>query len=149
MTGMRVDVYLDLEPQCAIKTRLVIKHKMIMCIPRIRVNQSHIANESINQSINHEVSYVGPPPKPIYFAWTKSVNSITRNYKIWFLLILKQFKKQGRWKLHAQRKNGINIWLKMWLLKPKISKDGRWGSWGYLRNWNLENHLKMGFRKIT
>ena len=31
--------------------------------------------------------------------------------------------------------------------KPKISKDGRWGSRGYLRNWNLENHLKMGFRK--
>ena len=77
------------------KTRLVIKHKMFMCISRIRVNQSHIANESINQSINHEVPYVGPPPKPIYFAWTKSVNSITRNYKIWFLLILKQFKNKG------------------------------------------------------
>ena len=49
------------------RMRLVNKCKMIICISRNRVCRSHMANESINQSINHEISYVGPPPKPILF----------------------------------------------------------------------------------
>ena len=32
-----------------------------------------------------------------------------------------------------KEKNGINILLKMGLLRPKNSKDERWGSWDYLK----------------
>ena len=42
-------------------------------------------DEQINQSINqnHEISYVGPPPKPdSFFAWINSINSLTWNYEI-------------------------------------------------------------------
>ena len=46
---------------------LVNKHRMTICISRNRANQTHMADKSTNQSINHEVKYVGPPPKPNLF----------------------------------------------------------------------------------
>ena len=41
---------------------------------------------------------LGPHQSPFIFAWINSINSITRNYGIWFLLILKRFffKKKNR-----------------------------------------------------
>ena len=35
-----------------------------------QVNQS-------DQSIDHKITYVGPPPKPVYFAWINITDSIT------------------------------------------------------------------------
>ena len=46
---------------------LVSKPRMTICISRNRVNQTHMADKSTNQSINHEVKYVGPPLKPDLF----------------------------------------------------------------------------------
>ena len=36
-----------------------------------QVNQS-------DQSIDHKITYVGPPPKPVYFAWINITDSITQ-----------------------------------------------------------------------
>ena len=33
-----------------------------------RINQSCMIIQSNNQSINHKVTHVGPPPKPVYLA---------------------------------------------------------------------------------
>ena len=77
---------------------------------------------------------VGPPPKPIYFAWTKSVNSMTRNYKIWFLRILKHLKKnKENSKVARQKEKGDQILLKMgfWVLKTLRMKALE--TWSYLK----------------
>ena len=49
------------------KIGLANKHRMITRISRNGVNQLHMTNESSNQSISHEITYVGPPPKPDCF----------------------------------------------------------------------------------
>ena len=46
------------------KIGLVDKRKLIMYISWNITDQSR----QINQSINHKIRYVGPPPKPVYFA---------------------------------------------------------------------------------
>ena len=40
---------------------------IIKRISRNRINQSYMANKLVKQSISREVTYVGPPPKPVYF----------------------------------------------------------------------------------
>ena len=34
-----------------------------------RVNQSCMIIKANNQSLNHKVAHVRPPPQPVYFAW--------------------------------------------------------------------------------
>ena len=65
---------------CYQKMGLVNKHRMIMCISRNRVNQSRMANKSTNQSINHKITCVGPPPKPDLFL-QKSISQIPLFWK--------------------------------------------------------------------
>ena len=74
---------------------------------------------------------LGPPTKAHFiFAWINSINPTTWNYKIEFLLILKHLKKSWKlWNLHAKKKNGGKILLKMrGFSEPKHSKeDGKCG----------------------
>ena len=42
----------------------------------IEQNESIMCDNQINQSINHKITYVGPPPKPVYFAWINITDSI-------------------------------------------------------------------------
>ena len=64
---MRENTYLGGEPICAIKKRVSaqlrnnFKHV-------IEQNKSIKCDNQVNQSINHKIIYVGPPPKPVYFA---------------------------------------------------------------------------------
>ena len=69
MIRMRVDVYLDRERSMRYhKTGLVSNEQNI--IKRItwnKINQTRTISKSIKQSINRQFTYVGPPPKPVYF----------------------------------------------------------------------------------
>ena len=49
---------------------------IITCMLESRVDQSRMIIKANNQSINHKVTYVGLPPKPIYFAWINITDSI-------------------------------------------------------------------------
>ena len=40
---------------------------IIKRISRNRIDQTHKISKSIKQSINHEFTYVGPPPKLAYY----------------------------------------------------------------------------------
>ena len=66
---------------------------------RNRVNQSYMANKSIDQSINHEVKYMGPPtkarsllPEPIPITPSFGITELDS------LLISKHFKNRGSMK---------------------------------------------------
>ena len=120
----------------------------------IEQNKSWMTPESTKQSINHKISYVGPPPKPIsIFAWINSINSIIRNYGIRFMLILKRFKIMELGKLFARKKNSNKTLLKVdfW----KLIKMGRMKNLGDLKlfqnrsfqkkcaNQGSRNHLQV------
>ena len=114
----------------------------------IEQNKSCMATELTNQSINHKISYVGPPPKLIsIFAWIDFISSINWNYKIEFMFILKHFKswqiRKGLVKKKMAAKfywNWDSVMLK--ILKMKDEKMGIiWKS-------DLEKDIyKMGFKK--
>ena len=91
-----------------------------------QVNQS-------DQSIDHKIMYVGPPPKPVYFAWINSNNSITWNYEIKSMLILKRFKIVKNSKVARRKEDGGQILLKMgfWVLKTLRMKALE--TWSYLK----------------
>ena len=42
----------------------------------IEQDESIMCDNQINQSINHKITYVGPPPKPVYFVWINVTDSI-------------------------------------------------------------------------
>ena len=42
----------------------------------IEQNESIMCDNHINPSINHKITYVGPPPKPVYFVWINVTDSI-------------------------------------------------------------------------
>ena len=50
---------------------------IIKRISRNKIDQTRKISKSIKQSINHEFTYVGPSPKPVYFARINSINLIT------------------------------------------------------------------------
>ena len=75
---------------------------------------------------------LGPHQSTIYFALTKSVNSIITNYKIWFLLILKHFLKNKRdVKMACQEEEWEQIFI------------GKWDFWNLkipMRKWKVRTH---------
>ena len=102
---------------------------IIKRISRNRVNQSCMANKSIDQSIKHEVKYVGPPPKPVYFARINSINLITWELRnlIWDSF-LKRFKIWKIMKIACRREMAANF-IKNRILEPKGNlrmKDGKY-----------------------
>ena len=50
-------------------------------------------DNQVNQSVNQSISHIcrAPTEAQFIFAWTKSVNSIIQNYKIWFFAYFKTF----------------------------------------------------------
>ena len=68
-TGMGIDMYLGDEPQRAYqKVRLVHNLGINACMSESMVNQSRMIIKASDQSINHKVTHVESPPKPIYLA---------------------------------------------------------------------------------
>ena len=63
---MRENTYLGGEPICAIKRRVSaqLKNNFEHVIEQ---NKSDMNSNQINQSIDHRIPYVGPPPKPVLF----------------------------------------------------------------------------------
>ena len=84
----------------------------------IEQNKSCMATESTKQPINHKISYVGPPPKPIsIFAWIDFISSINWNYKIEFMFYFKNILKSEKLqKLHAEER-----WQQIFI--------GKWDFW--------------------
>ena len=146
LTRVGMSVYLDLQWQMHYHEAGSVNNEYVHILIRMsrsRIHQTRMANKSIKRSISHEIIYVGPTPKPIYFAWTKSVNSITRNYKIWFLRILehlKKTKKSQKWL--AGKKMATKFY---WKWDFGIKKNERWKSRGVGIIWKDE--LKKIFTK--
>ena len=113
-----------------------------------------MCDNQINQSINHKITYVGPPPQPVYFAWVNVTDSIIPElWKSHSCLLksrwaedclrtrveLKLFeRKSDFWnlfeRLESQRllKNwSFRVYLKIRLLEIKFERD-----------WNFENDLR-------
>ena len=83
---------------------LVNKHRLIIYISWNMAKQSRMANKSINQSIGHEFTCVGPPTRA-HFILPESI-SITPLFGITELdsmLISKHFKNKGSMKIACQK----------------------------------------------
>ena len=83
--------------------------------------------ESINQSINHKITYVGPDQSPIYFCINQFCKFHHLKLQNWIYAYFKTIKKT--WELgksHAEG-NDSKVLLKMELLDdPENSKGERW-----------------------
>ena len=98
----------------------------------IEQNESIMCDNQINQSINHKITYVGPLPKPVYFAWINVTDSI--------ILEL--------WKIHSC------------LLKSRVAEDclktrvelklfeRKLDFWNLFEIWSLRDYLKIGVLEI-
>ena len=69
-----------------------------------RVNQSRTIIKASDQSINHKVTFVGPPPKPVYLAWLNVTDFIT--LELWKIRsrLLKSRGAEDRLKTRAELK---------------------------------------------
>ena len=81
---------------------------IIKRISRNKIDQSHMVNSSINQSIMKS-SMWGPHQSPFIFAWSNSTNSINWNYGIKFRLTFKTF--WNLWKLFIRGKMTTKFYL--------------------------------------
>ena len=106
-----------------------------------RINQSCIIIKSNNQSINHKVTHVGSPPKPIYFAWLNVTDSsIIELWKIYSYL-LKSRGTEDRLKTRAESKL-FERKLDFWNLIEKLE------SRRLLENWSFRVYLKIRLLEV-
>ena len=79
-----------------------------------------MANKSINQLNDHEISYVGPPPKPTLFLHELIPQIPSLGITEFDSSLFKTFwKLEELWKSLAKRKNGSEFYLKSEFLRPK------------------------------
>ena len=130
---MRMSAYLDLQWQMRYHEAGSVNNEyvhILVCMSRNKMNQTRMANKSTKQSISHEIIYVGPPPKPVCFAWINFINSIIWNYEIKFQLVFKTFRKSDEvTKICMPKEKWRQNFIWMGFLKPKKNtKDGeiRW-----------------------
>ena len=101
------------------------------------MNQSCV----IIKSINHKITYVGPPPKPVYFAWINVIDSIILElWKIHSCLLKSRgaedcLKTKVELKLFERK-------LDFWNLFEKFE------SRKLLENWSFRVYLKIGLLEI-
>ena len=98
----------------------------------IEQNESIMCDNQINQSLNHKITYLGPPPQPVYFAWINITNSIIPEL----------------WEIHLclLKSRGVEDCVKTRMeLKPFERKSD---FWNLFENWSLKNYLKIGVLKI-
>ena len=121
----------------------------------IEQNKSYMATESTNQSINHKISYVGPPPKPCFILhelipWI----SIIWNYGIGSTLISKHFKIKRsihikKMKRLAEEENGNQNFIKNGTLEPKEAFGMKsLGDLKLFENQNLSNYSQSEVQGI-
>ena len=86
-----------------------------------------MCDNQINQSLNHKITYIGPPPQPVYFAWINITNSIIPEL----------------WKIHSCSLKSRET--------EDCSKNGIKNNWRgnrifeiHLKNWSLKGYLKIG-----
>ena len=120
-------------------------------------------NESImcDNQINHEITYVGPPPKPVYFAWINVTDFIILDLWKIHSSLLKSRGAEDRLKTRVKLKlfeRKLDFWnsfekLELWELNLKIEilrikfKNWNFGNWNWKKleflklfeSWNYEN----------
>ena len=86
-----------------------------------------MTTKSINQSIDHKIMYVGPPPKPDYFCMDQIRKfHYSKLQNLILCLFQNIFKTEELWKLPARKKDDSQILLEMGLWGDlKNSKDER------------------------
>ena len=129
---MRMSAYLDLQWQMRYHEARSVNNEYVHVLIRMSrnwINQARMANKSTKWSISHEIIYVEPPPKPVYFAWINLINLIIWELRRLISCLFKTFwNSKELWKLLAKRKNGSEFYLKwdFWvilkILKMKIWK---------------------------
>ena len=106
-----------------------------------RINQSCMIIWSNNQSINHEVTHVGPPSKPVYLAWLNVTDSII--LELWKIRsrLLKSRGAEDRLKTRAELKL-FERKLDFWNLTEKLESRRS------LENWSFRVYLKIRFLEV-
>ena len=106
-----------------------------------RINQSRMIILSNNKSINHKITYVGPPSQPVYFAWFNVSDSIIPEL----------------WKVHSclLKSRGVEDCLKAKVeLKLFERKSDFWNLFERLesrrlfKNWSFRVYLKIRLLEI-
>ena len=93
-------------------------------------------DNQIKQSINHKVTHVGPPPKPVYFAWINVTDSII--LELWKIrsCLLKSKGAEDRLKTRVELKL-FEGKLDFWNLFEKLESRRS------LENWSFRVYLKI------
>ena len=139
------------ESGCVLGQRATMRYQERWLVHSNEYKICHSYHHSIkfHFQIKHPIM-LAPHQNPFYFEWINFANSITWNYENKFTLILKHFKKPWElWKLHAKKKNGINILTKMgfWNLK-KNAKDENFDDLKLFKNKIRGIIYKIRLRKI-
>ena len=95
----------------------------------------------IIQSINHKVTHVGPPPKPVYLTWLNATDSIIM--ELWKIRtrLLKPRGAEDRLKARAELKlfgRKLDFWILIEKLESRIS----------LENWSFRVYLEIRLLEI-
>ena len=115
--------------------------EIIACMSESRINKSCMITKSINRSINHKVTHVGPPPKPVYLAWLNVTDSII--LELWKIRsrLLKSRGVEDRLKTRAELKlfeRKLDFWNLIENLESRRS----------LENWSFRVYLKIRLLEV-
>ena len=95
----------------------------------------------IIQSINHKVTHVGPPPKPVYFAWLNVTDSIILELWKIYSCLLKLRGAEDRLKTRAELKL-FERKLDFWNIIEKLESQRS------LENWTFRVYLNNRLLKV-
>ena len=95
-----------------------------------RVNQSRMIIKASDQSIDHKVTHVGPPPKPVYLVWLNVTDSII--LELWKIRsrLLKSRGPFNRLKARAELKL-FGRKLDFWNLIEKLESRRSLANWSF------------------
>ena len=110
-------------------------------MPESGMNQSCTIIESNNQSINHEVTHVGPPPKAVYLEWLNVTDFIILELWKIYSCLLKSRGAEDRLKTRAELKL-FERKLDFWNLFEKLE------SRRLLENWSFRVYLNIRLLEI-
>ena len=121
---------------------------IIKRISRNKIDQTRTISKSIKQSINHQFTYVGPPPKPVYFAQINSINLITWELRNLIYAYFKTFKNQRKFESGLPEWKWRPNFIEKMILVPKTLRIKILMTWKHFKNQKLENHFKTGLETI-
>ena len=126
---------------CYQQRGLVHNLGIISCMSESRINQLCMIIKSNNQSINHKVTYVGPPPKPVYLAWLNVIDFIILELWKIYSCLLKSRGVEDCLKARVELKI-FERKLDFWNLFEKLE------SRRLLENWSFRVYLKIRLLEI-